>query len=156
MNRFSATNDSEAVVKADRQAIWEALTDPVVLPRLTPLLRRIVADGDVWRWELTDLKVLSATIAPSFTEQMKFDPPTRIEYSHAPPHGQHERAGAEGTYLLEEVEGGTHLHIRLTLTVELPLAKAARPAVERIMSTVMTRTGERFATNLLRHLGAPR
>jgi carbon monoxide dehydrogenase subunit G len=48
VNRFSATNDSEAVVAADREAIWKALTDPVVLPRLTPLLRNIETNGDLW------------------------------------------------------------------------------------------------------------
>jgi hypothetical protein len=32
---FEATNHSEAVVPADREAIWAALTDPDVLPRLT-------------------------------------------------------------------------------------------------------------------------
>ncbi len=41
MPTFSATTDSEAVVAADREAIWAALTDPVLLPKLTPLLRSI-------------------------------------------------------------------------------------------------------------------
>ena len=153
MNRFSATTESEAVVAADREAIWAALTDPVVLPRLTPLLRRIDTHGDVWRWEMTSIRVLATSIAPSFTEQMKFDAPRRIDFTHAPPPGRTERAGAEGCYLLDAVEGGTRLRISLTLSVDLPLARAARPAVERIMSSVMVRTGDRFAANLLRHLG---
>lgn len=46
MNRFSTTNTSEAVVAADRADIWAALTDPVLLAKLTPLLTRIDADGD--------------------------------------------------------------------------------------------------------------
>jgi carbon monoxide dehydrogenase subunit G len=153
MNRFSATTDSEAVVAADREAIWAVLTDPVVLPRLTPLLRRIDTDGDVWRWQMTSIRVLATSIAPSFTEQMKFDAPRRIDFTHAPPPGRTERAGAEGCYLLDSVPGATRLRISLTLSVDLPLARAARPAVERIMSTVMARTGDRFAANLLRHLG---
>jgi carbon monoxide dehydrogenase subunit G len=155
MNVFSATNDSEAVVAADRQAIWAALTDPEVLPRLTPLLRRIETDGDLWRWELSKIGVLGASITPSFTEQMVFDAPQRIEYHHAPPPGRRERTSAEGWYQLDEVEGGTRLRISLTLSVELPLAKAAAPAVRRVMSASMERTGERFAANLLRHLGVP-
>ena len=155
MNRFSASTDSEAVVAADRAAVWAALTDPELLPRLTPLLRHIEADGDVWRWQLTSIRVLGVSFSPCFTERMSFDPPERIEYSHQPPPGSRELAGAQGTYELTEVEGGTHLHIRLTLEVELPLAKAARPAVRRVMKAVMMRTGERFAANLLRHLGVP-
>jgi len=153
MNRFSATTDDQAVVPADRDAIWAALVDPDVLPRLTPLLRKIHADGDLWRWELTRIPVLGVSISPSFTERMVFDAPQRIEFTHAPPEGRRERASAEGWYQLDEVEGGTHLHIRLTVTVELPLARAAAPAVRAVMETVMGHTGDRFSVNLLRHLG---
>jgi carbon monoxide dehydrogenase subunit G len=156
VNRFSASTDSEAVVAADRQTVWQVLTDPAVLPRLTPLLRHIEADGDVWRWELTSIPVLGVSFSPSFTERMTFHPPELIEYSHQPPPGSRELAGAEGTYELTEVEGGTRLHIRLEMEVQLPLAKATRPAVRRVMKAVMMRTGERFADNLLRHLGVPR
>jgi hypothetical protein len=105
---------------------------------------------------MTRLRVLGTSIAPSFTEQMKFDAPKRIDFTHAPPAGRGERAGAQGWYVLDEVEGGTHLRISLTLSVDLPLARAARPAVQRIMSSVMAHTGDRFAANLLRHLGVRR
>jgi carbon monoxide dehydrogenase subunit G len=155
MNSFSATTDSEAVVPADREAIWAALTDPVLLPRLTPLLRRIEADGDVWRWEMSRVAVLGVSFSPCFTEKMTFEAPHRIEYTHAPPKGRVERTGAEGWYELTEVDGGTRLRISLTLTVELPLARAARPAVTGVMKAVMMRTGEKFARNLLAELGVP-
>ena len=85
---------------------------------------------------------------------MTFDEPDYIEYAHRPP-GKHERAGADGWYKLEEVDGGTHLEIKLTMHVDLPLSKMAGPAVERVMSSMMQRTGDRFAANLLRHLGVP-
>ena len=159
MNRFAATTDSEAVVPADRAAIWAAITAPEVQPRLTPLLRHITvrdngqnADGALWRWELTRIPVLGVSISPSFTERMRFDPPGRIDYAHEPPPGRHERTSAEGWYVLTEVAGGTHLRISLTVTVELPLARAAAPAVRRVMETVMAVTGDRFADNLMRHL----
>ena len=155
MNRFEATNHSEAVVPADRGAIWAALTDPEVLPRLTPLLRQIDTDSDVWRWHLTRFTILGIGLAPCFTERMTFDAPQRIEYIHQPPRGRHEPAGADGWYELTEVEGGTRLEISLTMHVDLPLARAARPAVTRVMSSMMQRTGDRFATNLLRHLKVP-
>ena len=155
MNRFSATTNSEAVVAAPRDDIWAALTDPEVLPDLTPLLRHIETDGDLWLWQMQKIGVLGASITPSFTERMVFDPPHRIEYTHAPPSGRPERAAAEGWYELTEVDGGTHLRISLTFFVDLPLARAAGPAVRRVMERAMQHTGDRFAANLLRHLGVP-
>ena len=142
MNRFEATNHSDAVVPADREAIWAALTDPEVLPRLTPLLHQIDTDGDLWRWHLTRFTILGIGLAPRFTEKMTFDAPRRIEYTHQPPRGRSEPAG-------------TRLEILLTMHVDLPLARAARPAVTRVMRSMMQHTGERFAANLLRHLKVP-
>lgn len=155
MNRFEATNHSDAVVPADREAIWAALTDPEVLPRLTPLLHHIDSDGDLWRWHLTRFTILGIGLAPRFTEKMTFDAPRRIEYTHQPPRGRSEPAGADGSYDLTEVEGGTRLEILLTMHVDLPLARAVRPAVTRVMRSMMQHTGERFAANLLRHLQVP-
>jgi carbon monoxide dehydrogenase subunit G len=155
MNRFEATNHSEAFVRAGRDPIWAALTDPEVLPRLTPLLRNVETDGDLWRWELTRFTILGIGLAPSFTERMRFDAPDRIEYTHEPPRGRNEPAGADGWYVLSEAQGGTRLEISLTMHVDLPLARAARPAVTRVMRSMMQRTGDRFATNLLRHLKVP-
>src|SRR3954454_18736437 len=132
MKCFSATNHSHAVVKAERMAVWKALTDPELLPKLTPLLRTIEAEGDTWRWHLTSLTLLGIGIAPVFTEQMRFDEPSFIEYTHRPP-GRPERAGADGWYKLEEVPGGTHLEIELTMHVDLPLSRLAGPAVQRVM-----------------------
>ena len=153
MSRFSATTESEAVVAADRSAIWAVLTDPVLLPKLTPLLRRIETDGDLWRWHLVGLSVLGIGISPVFTERMVFDAEKRIDYTHEPPAGAGERTGAEGSYVLADVEGGTHLAISLTLDVDLPLPRLASPAVTTVMQETMQRMGERFSANLLQHLG---
>ena len=153
MNRFSATNNSEAVVAADRAAIWEVLTSPVLLPKLTPLLTGIDADGDTWTWHLIRLNVLGVGVGSEFTEKMTFTDGRRIEYTHQPPPGVVERTGAEGWYDLSDVDGGTHLKISLTLNVELPLPRAARSVVQRVMAETMQRTGDRFSANLYRHLG---
>ena len=153
MSRFSATNESEAVVAAERSAIWAVLTDPVLLPKLTPLLSRIETDGDLWRWHMVSLSVLGVGISPVFTERMTFDVEKRIDYTHEPPRGTTERTGAEGSYVLTEVEGGTHLAISLTLDVDLPLSRLASPAVSLVMQQTLQRMGQRFSVNLLRHLG---
>jgi carbon monoxide dehydrogenase subunit G len=153
MTRFSATNESEAVVAADRDRIWAVITDPVLLPKLTPLLRGIDTDGDLWRWHLIRIAVLGVGISPVFTEKMVFDEGRRIDYSHQPPRGVTERTGADGWYELSDVDGGTHLAIGLTLHVDLPLSKVARPAVTQVMRSTIQRTGDRFSLNLLRHLG---
>jgi carbon monoxide dehydrogenase subunit G len=153
MNRFSATTTSEAVVAAPPERIWAVLTDPVLLPKLTPLLDRIDADGDLWTWHMMPILGLGVRVVPAFTEQMTFVENARIDYHHAPPEGTHERTGADGWYVLEPVDGGTRLSISLTLDVELPLPRAAGPAVQRVMTSTIERTGVRFSKNLLEHLG---
>jgi hypothetical protein len=70
----------------------------------------------------------------------------------APP-GPREWAGAEGWYQLTDHPAGTHLAISITLSVELPLARLAAPAVETVIRTSMAVTGSRFASNLDHHLG---
>ncbi|HEY8301861.1 MAG TPA: hypothetical protein VIG48_08175 [Jatrophihabitans sp.] len=153
MTRYSATTDSAAIVPAERLDIWRALTDPVLLPRLTPLLRQIDADGDIWTWHMTRISALGVSISPSFTERMTFNEGRRIEYTHTPPSGSRERAGAEGWYDLSDAEDGTALKISLTLAVELPLPRSATPAVRRVMQATMNRMGDKFSANLLHHLG---
>ena len=146
VHRFSATTESQALVAAPREDIWAAITDPTVLPKLTPLLRHIEADGDLWRWDLSRINVLGIVVDPSFTERMTFVPNERIEYTHEPPAGAHEWASAEGWYQLTDRASGTHLDIEITLSV-------AAPAVERVIRTSMAVTGSRFGANLDRHLG---
>lgn len=153
MAEFEATTTTDAVVAAERMTIWQALTDPQLLPKLTPLLTSIDTDGDLWRWHMVKIAALGVSIIPAFTEKMVFDEGRRIDYSHQPPTGASERAGADGWYLLEDVDGGTKLSISLTLHVELPLPRAAAPAVQKVMKATMARTGDKFAANLLDHLG---
>ncbi|MDN5861553.1 MAG: SRPBCC family protein, partial [Pseudonocardia sp.] len=161
MARFSAVNSSEAVVAAPRRAIWGVLTDPVVLPKLTPLLRRIDVDPDddgLWQWHMAGLSVLGVGISPVFTERMTFTTDddgagVRIDYTHEPPPRGTETTAAEGVYQLTDVPGGTRLQIRLELEVELPLPALSAPAVTAVMQATIRRMGERFSANLLRHLG---
>jgi carbon monoxide dehydrogenase subunit G len=152
VTRFEATNESAEVVRADRSEIWDALTDPQLLTELTPLLRRIDADGERWVWHMMGISALGVEVAPSFTETMDFTPEQRIDFAHTPD-GRHERAGADGVYLLSDVDVGTRLEISITIHVELPLPRVSRAAVQGVMEQSMQRTGDRFARNLLDHLG---
>jgi carbon monoxide dehydrogenase subunit G len=152
MTRFSATTESTAVVAADRDDIWDVLTDPALLAELTPLLRRIDADGDRWRWEMTGLEVLGVGFSPTFTERMSWVPGRRIGFTHEPPAGVGEQAGAEGHYELADTPEGTLLSIVLRLDVELPLPRLAAPAVRSVMGATMRAMGDRFSANLLAHL----
>lgn len=152
MNRFRAHNRSEATLKSAQPEVWQVLTDPVLLPRLTPYLRRIDVDGDHWTWQLTHIPVMSATIQPTFTEVMKFEPQTRIVFQHDPARPG-ERTGVEGEYHLTPIGSGTHVAIDLEIWCDLPLPRLARPAVEGVMRTVVAAMGSRFAANMLRHLG---
>lgn len=157
MARFSHRNVSEADVPAARSTIWKVVSDADLLAELTPLVEDIRDRGEVWCWRMQGISALGVSMSPTFTERMVLTPEERMEFSHQPPAGAKERAGAEGTYTLADtVSGGTHLAVDITLTVELPLPRAAKRAVERVMAQTMQRTGDRFAENLYDHLGLER
>jgi carbon monoxide dehydrogenase subunit G len=156
MATFSAKTQAEAVVLASQQDIWDALVDPALMARFTPFLKRITADGEHWRWEMSGLDVLGVKLAPAFTERMVFTEPDRIEFHHDPPAGQREKAGVEGWYALAPADGGegTTLVTELEITLDLPLPRASGPAVRAAMRRVIDTMGDRFSANLLEHLGA--
>ncbi len=106
MTRFTASTSAEAVVAAPRQRIWDLLVDPDAIARLTPFLKRVSAEGEHWRWEMTGLDVLGVKVAPAFTERMVFVDGERIEFHHDPPAGVRERSGVEGWYDLADVRSG--------------------------------------------------
>ena len=155
MRRFSASTSAEAVVAVERDAVWAALTDPALLPRLTPFLSSIDTAGDRWTWHMGRIPVLGTSVAPAFTEEMTFTPRERIDFRHQPPDGARERAGVNGWYVLSDDERGTRLATRLEVEVELPLPGLAAPAVTLAMKGVLATMGDRFSRNLLHHLGLP-
>jgi len=154
MNWFSATTSSQADVAADRGEVWDVLTDPDALAELTPLLRHIEVDGDLWRWCFTQVPLLGLAVTPAFTERMRFREQQRIDYEHAPPAGSHERFGVEGWYTLDDTSDGTRLAVSMTVRVQLPLTRLAAPAVTRVMDSVLARTGDGFSKNFERRLAA--
>jgi carbon monoxide dehydrogenase subunit G len=152
--RFRSRNRSHGEVPVPRQRLWEILTDPEELTELTPVLAGITTDGDRWCWQLAGIRALGVEFAPSFTERMTFEPPSRIDFRHEPPAGSTERAAAEGVYELAEVAPDrTHLSIDITIHVDLPLPRLSRRAVERVMTATIGRTGDVFAERLARRLG---
>ena len=152
MTHFSAHNSSSATLKSPREKVWQALTDPELLPELTPYLHRIDVEGDRWTWHVAKVPLLGRSIGTTFTEVMTFEEPRRIVYKHDPERVD-EHSAVEGEYILEEAGQGTRVSIDIDVTVDLPFGRVTRPAVEAGMRAVMALMGRRFAHNLLRHLG---
>jgi carbon monoxide dehydrogenase subunit G len=152
MTRFTASNSSQATLRSSRKDVWAALTDPTLLPRLTPYLHRVDVDGDRWTWHVARVPVLGRSIGTTFTEVMTFEEPSRIVYTHDATRSE-ETSAVEGEYRLSEAGSGCHVSIDIAVTVDLPFPRATRRAVEVAMSAVMAAMGRRFAHNLLRHLG---
>lgn len=157
MNRFRARTSSEAKLRSAPDRVWDVLTDPELLPVLTPYLKRIEVDsshddGDRWTWHLTRIPVMSATVTPTFTEVMTFDKPTHIGFAHDKTKPG-ERTGVEGNYELTPDGAGTKVAIDLEIWCDLPLPKLSRLAVETVMHGVVAAMGRRFSANMLRHLG---
>ncbi|WP_297741451.1 SRPBCC family protein [Nocardioides sp.] len=157
MNRFRARTTSTARLRSSPEQVWGVLTDPELLPVLTPYLQRIevhpASDGpDRWTWHLTHIPVMSATVMPVFTEVMTFEKPTRIVFAHDPAKTE-ERTGVEGSYVLAPDGTGTRVAIDLEIWCDLPLPRLSRIAVQTVMHGVVAAMGKRFATNMVRHLG---
>lgn len=150
MTAFTASKRSTAVVPYPRSAVWDVLTDPRQVARLTPMVRSIAPQGERWLWKLAPIQVLGRSIGLSFTERMTFRPKESIEYTHEP-QGD-ERAGVEGTYTLADSGPGTRLTIDLRVDVDLPFPALARPAVQASMHGVIGAMGAGFAHHLDRHL----
>jgi carbon monoxide dehydrogenase subunit G len=164
VTRFATRVESSDVVGAPREDIWKVLNDPKLLASLAPLIEDIEAvDEDHWVWQLAGISALGTRFHPCFTVAMRFVDGVKIDFSHDPPPGSTEHAGADGIYELEDVapdddfpNGGTLVSIILDVHVELPLPRVSRGAVENVMQRTMNRMGDRFAVNLRRHLGVRR
>ena len=155
---FCVSTTSSATVDADRKRVWDALTDPDLLPRLTPYLRRIDAGPTTrvvrWTWHLVRIPLLGSMVSPSFTEVMTYDEPTRIDFVHDPARTD-EKAGVEGRYDLTEVAGGTRPRDRARRSRSTCRSPGlAKPAVHAAMRAVVATMGARFSHNLVRHLRA--
>ena len=137
----------------DPERIWDIVADPKHFAELTPLVDRVVANGDVWTWTLAGIARLGIDIAPRLTERMTLTPISRIEFRHDPPPGRSERAGVMGSYQITRAgDQSSKLAIDLTLCLELPLPDVSKHAGEKIMDATMARTAGAFARNLYRHL----
>lgn len=153
MATFTARNISTSTVPVTADRIWAHISNPASLTALTPMVRSIVVEGDLWRWQLAGIEALGVSVAPTFTERMEFIEPRLIRFSHETTDGDHERAGADGTYELTQRGDETELKVDIALTVELPLPRLSARAVESVMKASMQRAGKRFAVNLYHRLG---
>jgi carbon monoxide dehydrogenase subunit G len=148
---FSSSRSDTADVPHPVEAVWDVLVDPDAIARMTPMVSRIMADGDQWTWCLQGVPLPGRALDLSMVETMKFTPQTRIDFTHGPLE-RHLQAGAEGHYGLEPIEAGTRLTIDLTISARLPIPGVARPAVTTAMAQVLRQMGTRFAANMLREL----
>lgn len=134
--------------------MWDVLTDPTTLAELTPLVRSIEASGSQWLWTLNGIEALGTKIEAAFTETMEFTDGRQIVFIHDPPPGKREHAAVDGIYDLSPAgPQATDLKIDLKLSVDLPLPRLSRFAVEKVMMSTMRLTGKQFATNLYERLG---
>ncbi|KGN42276.1 hypothetical protein N801_00470 [Knoellia aerolata DSM 18566] len=152
MATFSATKISQATVEHPRDLVWDVLTDPEAVARLTPMVASITATEDRWRWQLTRIPVLGKSFELAFTETMTYDPRTRITFRHTPVGT--ERAGTDGRYDLADAADGasTDLRIELKVTVDLPFPGLARPAIQTTMQGVLAAMGAGFARSIEKEL----
>ena len=154
MATFTTANRSTATITADVDAVWDVLTDPHLIARLTPFLQSVEEEGTHWVWRMTKVPVLGKSFSFTFRERMDFDEPHRIDFTHDPAPGADEAAGVAGWYALAPRAAG-HAPRDLDADHRRPaVPRVVRPAVVAAMKGVVALMGQRFAHNLLTHLGA--
>lgn len=140
-------------IHAPFDAVWALFSDTERLAALTPLLAEIRPDGDRWRWRMVGITRLGITAAPAFTTLMDIHD-TGMRFRPDPQHP--EPAAATGEIRVEpKGSGSTQVTLDLTATVELPLPRMARSAVQGAMNATLRAGGRRFTANLLTALGDP-
>ncbi|WP_353951670.1 hypothetical protein V6K52_18915 [Knoellia sp. S7-12] len=154
MATFSASKTSKATVAHPRDLVWDVLTDPATVARLTPMVRSITATGDLWHWQLVKIPVLGQSFELGFTEAMTYDPKSAITFTHTPPSRGRERAGTDGRYDLSDADAkkSTRLRIELTVTADLPFPRLAKPAIQATMHGVLAAMGSGFARSIEKEL----
>jgi len=138
-----------------RERIYEVLTDPSMVARLTPFVKSIVPtpDGEHWIWTMSGIQVGGYGFTATFTEKMTLTEPSRLDFAHDPPEGKPERAAVAGHYVLTELgPEETRLETSLEVCIDLPLPRVSKGMVGRTMKGVMGTMGDRFSKNLLDHL----
>ena len=127
MATFTTANRSTATITADVDAVWDVLTDPDLIARLTPFLKSVEEEGTHWVWQMTKVPVLGKSFSFTFRERMDFDEPHRIDFTHDPAPGADEAAGVTGWYALAPRPAGTHLETSMQITVEPALPRTRAP-----------------------------
>ena len=146
--QLSACSD----IPIDANVMWDLLRDAETLAELTPLVANIKAETPNWRWTLIAFNVGGTTYQPSFVEHMKFDNEERT-ITFRPANEHTEKVAVQGNYQLEGHDNGCHVHINLEASIDLPFPRFMATTVERTMALTMKTAGQRFATNLYKHLG---
>ena len=126
------------------ERVWGVLTDPELLAQLTPLLRQIEVDGDVWTWKMARIPVLSEAISPTFSEVMSFREHEWIGFRHDSRRTE-ERTGVEGSYDLRPHAEGSEVAIDLQIWVE----NGEKPLPRKLIITEKWVTGAPQFTALL-------
>lgn len=156
MTRFAVSRVSTADVDATMEDVFSILRQPGKIAALTPYLHSIEPSGDEhWVWKLVGVPYLGGIVSPHFTERMVFEEPRAIRFSHDPPPGESEMAGADGVYQLSpraDGAAGCTLHIDLTIAVHLPLPVLARPFITSSMNVVIDQMGRQFSRNIIAEL----
>lgn len=153
MTKFAQGITSTDRIGVPPDRVHRVMADPDLVADLTPLVQGITVDGDRWRWQLTGIRALGLSIAPAFMSLMDIDQEC---ITFRPDPQATEMATATGELSMTE-DGPDHtaLAIDLVATVDLPLPRIMGGAVRRVMFETMKAGGNRFADNLLRHLGDP-
>ena len=152
MATFSTSNRSAATVTAEVGAVWDVLTDPALIARLTPSCTRCTRRASTGSAAVTRIPVLGKSFSFTFRERMSFEEPHRIDFTHDPAPGR-EAAGVVGWYALALVrlERTSRPRWRSPSTCR---SSVVRPAVVTAMKGVIALMGQRFSHNLLSHLRA--
>lgn len=146
MTQVATSIERTRVIQAERQVVWDVISDPEQFGRLVPDVKTHEPVDDGWRWVLEPTRKMGVTIQPHFTVRYEMDPPALLTFERV--RKDTETTGAGGACELHDDGSSTHVTFRLDIEIQVSVPSLLSGTVRAILDEEITRLADGFLRNL--------